>query len=189
MDNASNQRSDRNLVLIGYRATGKTSVGAKLARVLKRPFVDLDRVLVGEAGQSVAEIVARGGWDEFRRREKDLVARYHRRRGQVLATGGGVILDPENVGKLKENGVLVWLKADPQTIRKRLAQDLEQVSNRPSLTPDDYLAEVERVLTERQCLYRKAADLEFDTNGLGISQIADLILAATRSLGIAAHGG
>ena len=81
MDNASSQRSDRNLVLIGYRATGKTSVGAKLARVLKRPFVDLDRVLVGEAGQSVAEIVARGGWDEFRRREKELVARYHRRPG------------------------------------------------------------------------------------------------------------
>ena len=189
MDNASNQRPDRNLVLIGYRATGKTSVGAKLARVLKRPFVDLDRVLVAEAGQSVAEIVAQGGWDEFRRREKELVARYHRRRGQVLATGGGVILDPENVGKLKENGVLVWLKADPETIRERLAQDQTQVSNRPSLTTDNYLAEVERVLAERQSLYRKVADLEIDTGGLGISQVADLILAATRPLGVQRHGG
>ncbi len=189
MDKASNQRPDRNLVLIGYRATGKTSVGAKLARVLKRPFVDLDRVLVAEAGQTVAQIVAQGGWDEFRRREKELVARYHRRRGQVLATGGGVILDPENVGKLKENGVLVWLKADPETIRERLGQDQAQVSNRPSLTTDDYLAEVERVLAERQSLYRKAADLEIDTGGLSISQVADLILAATRVLGVAGHGG
>ncbi len=189
MDNASNQRPDCNLVLIGYRATGKTSVGAKLARVLKRPFVDLDRVLVSEAGQSVAEIVARGGWHEFRRREKALVARYHRLRGQVLATGGGVILDPENVEKLKENGVVVWLKADPETIRERLAQDQAQASNRPSLTTDNYLAEVERVLAERQSLYRQAADLEIDTGGLGISQVADLILAATRPLGVACHGG
>ena len=97
-------KAERNLVLIGYRATGKTSVGAELARMLHRPFVDLDQVLVAEAGQSVAEIVARGGWEEFRRREKDLVERYRHRRGQVLATGGGVVLDPENVRALRENG-------------------------------------------------------------------------------------
>ncbi len=189
MDNASNQLLDPNLVLIGYRATGKTSVGATLARILKRPFVDLDRVLVAEAHRSVAEIVAQGGWDEFRRREKELVARYHQRRGQVLATGGGAILDPENVVKLKENGVLVWLKADPETIRERLARDPAQVANRPSLTTDNYLAEVERVLAERQSLYRQAADLEIDTGGLDISQVADLILAATRPLGVHRHGG
>ena len=73
-------------------------MGAELARVLKRPFVDLDQVLVAEAGQSVAEIVASGGWEEFRRLEKELVGRYRQTRGQVLATGGGVVLDPENVG-------------------------------------------------------------------------------------------
>ena len=110
-------KAERNLVLIGYRATGKTSVGAELARILHRPFVDLDQVLVAEAGQSVAEIVAQGGWEEFRRREKDLVDRYRHSRGQVLATGGGVVLDPENVEVLRENGVIIWLTADPATIQ------------------------------------------------------------------------
>jgi len=65
-----------NLVLIGYRATGKTSVGARLAAQLGRPFVDLDQVLVREAGRPIADIVAQGGWAEFRRLEKKLVARY-----------------------------------------------------------------------------------------------------------------
>ena len=87
-----------NLVLIGYRATGKTSVGEELARILKRPFVDLNRVLVAEAGQSVADLVAQSGWAEFRRREKELVARYRGDRGRVLATGGGVVLDAGKPG-------------------------------------------------------------------------------------------
>src|SRR5665648_567654 len=94
-----------NLVLIGYRATGKTSVGARLAEVLQRPFLDLDQVLVREAGRSVADIVAQGGWAEFRRLEKQLVARYRAARGQILATGGGGVLDPDNVAALRENGI------------------------------------------------------------------------------------
>jgi shikimate kinase len=181
--------NDRNLVLIGYRATGKTSVGAELARILNRPFVDLDQVLVAEAGQSVAEIVNQGGWEEFRRREKDLVARYRHSRGQVLATGGGVILDPENVRILKENGFLVWLKANPGTIRNRLSRDRSQTKNRPSLTNEDYLNEVERVFVEREPLYRSAADIEIDTTNLTISQVADLIITAARRLGGVIHGG
>src|SRR3989339_257231 len=102
-----------NLVLIGYRGTGKTSVGARLAEVLQRPFVDLDQVLVSEAGRSVADIVAQGGWAEFRRLEKQLVARYRNTRGLVLATGGGVVLDPNNVAALRGNGILIWLTAGP----------------------------------------------------------------------------
>ena len=131
-----------NLVLIGYRATGKTSVGARLAEVLQRPFVDLDQVLVREAGRSVADIVAQGGWAEFRRLEKQLVARYRDARGLVLATGGGVVLDPNNVAALRENGILIWLTADPAAIQARLAQDQPRDANRPSLTGGDTIREV-----------------------------------------------
>jgi shikimate kinase len=181
-----------NLVLIGYRATGKTSVGAELARVLNRPFVDLDLVLVAEAGRSVAEIVAQGGWEEFRRREKELVARYGQKSGQILATGGGAILDPQNVQILRENGFLVWLKADPETIRKRLSLDKSSVSNRPSLTEADYLAEVERVLRQRESLYQEAADMEVETDGISIAQVAAAIITAAQDLvgrrGEEAHG-
>jgi shikimate kinase len=170
-----------NLVLIGYRATGKTSVGARLARILRRPFVDLDQVLVEEAGQTVAEIVAQGGWTEFRRREKKLVAHYCATRGQVLATGGGVILDPDNVQALRGNGILIWLRADPATIQARLARDHLKEANRPSLTGDDTLREVTKVLEARQPLYRAAAQIIIDTTRQSISQVVESILAAVKA--------
>ena len=81
-------------------------------------------LLTAEAGQSVADLVAQSGWAEFRRREKELVARYRGGRGRVLATGGGVVLDPENVEMLRENdAIIIWLTADPATIRTRLEAD------------------------------------------------------------------
>jgi len=168
----------RNLVLIGYRATGKTSVGAALARLLARPFVDLDQVLVAEAGRSVAEIVAQGGWEEFRRLEKDLVARYRQTRGQVLATGGGVVLDPENITALRENGVIIWLTADPAAIQARLDADRPRDAFRPSLTGGGTVSEVLEVLKFREPLYRAAAQLIFDTTNESIPQVVQEILAA-----------
>ena len=103
----------------GVRATGKSAVGAMLAQKLARPFVDLDQVLEEEMGRSIADLVAAKGWPEFRRREKEMVARFGRAGGQVLATGGGAVLDPENVEVLRKNGVVVWLRADPATIQER----------------------------------------------------------------------
>jgi shikimate kinase len=180
---------DRNLVLIGYRATGKTSVGAKLARLLQRPFLDLDRVLVTEAGQSVVEIVAQGGWEEFRRIEKGLVARYRHSRGQVLATGGGVVLDPENIEALRENGVIIWLIADPETIRARLEADRPQEAFRPTLTGGDPVSEVLEVLKFREPLYRAAAQLIIDTTNRSVRQVVQEILAALEIKEAANLGG
>ena len=169
---------ETNLILIGYRACGKTAVGAQLARRLNRPFVDLDQVLVEEAGQSIADIVARFGWQEFRRREKELVARYGKKKGLVLAPGGGAVLDPDNITALKEHGLIIWLTADPDTIQKRLAQDRATADNRPSLTGADTLREVERVLKEREPLYRQAAQITIDTSHQSIDTTANQILTA-----------
>jgi shikimate kinase len=170
-----------NLVLIGYRATGKTSVGARLAEALHRPFVDLDQVLVREAGRSVADIVAQGGWPEFRRLEKELVARYRDARGLVLATGGGVVLDPDNVAALRENGILIWLVADPAAIQARLAQDQPRDANRPSLTGEDTVREVLEVLEARAPLYQAAAQMSVDTTHRSVAQVVKLVLAALTS--------
>jgi shikimate kinase len=170
-----------NLVLIGYRATGKTSVGARLAEVLQRPFVDLDQILVREAGRSVAGIVAQDGWAEFRRLEKELVARYRNTWGQVLATGGGVVLDPNNVAALRENGILIWLTADPAVIQARLAQDQPRDANRPSLTGGDTIREVAQVLQERAPLYQAAAQIIVDTTHNSVAQVVELVLAALKS--------
>jgi shikimate kinase len=172
----------RNLVLIGYRGAGKTAVGERLAQILGRPLVDLDQVLVQEAGRAIAEIVARQGWPEFRRLEKELVARYGAGRGQILATGGGAVLDPENVRVLQENGIIIWLTADPATLRTRLLKDLPRDSSRPSLTGGDTLGEVEKVLQERELLYRAAAQIVVDTTGRTIAQVAEEILAAVADL-------
>ncbi len=112
---------NRNLVLIGGRASGKTSVGKALAQTLGRPFVDLDEVLVAQAGRTIAAIVAAEGWPGFRGREKALVAHYGKLSGQVLAPGGGVVLDPENVTILREHGLVIWLTADPATLSPKAA--------------------------------------------------------------------
>jgi len=170
-----------NLVLIGSRATGKTSVGARLAEVLHRPFVDLDQVLVREAGRSVADIVAQGGWAEFRQLEKLLVARYRDARGLVLATGGGVVLDPDNVAALRENGIIIWLTADPAAIQARLAQDQPRDANRPSLTGGDTIREVAEVLEARAPLYQAAAQISIDTTHRSVAQVVKLLLAALKS--------
>jgi shikimate kinase len=183
------QARQPNIVLIGYRATGKTSVGAGLAEALHCPFVDLDQVLVREAGRSVADIVAQDGWDEFRRLEKELVARYRDTRGHVLATGGGVILDPKNVTALRKNGILIWLTAEPAAIQARLAQDQPRDANRPSLTGADTVQEVEAVLQERAPLYQAAAQMSVDTTHRSVSQVVKLVLAALKSEEASKLGG
>jgi len=170
-----------NLILIGYRATGKTSVGARLAEVLQRPFVDLDQVLVREAGRSVSDIVAQGGWAEFRRLEKQLVTRYRDARGLVLATGGGVVLDPDNVAALRKNGILIWLVADPAAIQARLTLDQPRNANRPSLTGEDTIREVAAVAEERTPLYQAAAQISIDTTHRSEAQVVNLVLAALKS--------
>ena len=138
--------------------------------------MDLDEVLVAEAGRSIADIVAQEGWPGFRRREKELVARFGSRPGQVLAPGGGVVLDPENVQILRENGLIIWLTADSATLSHRLQQDLGSQEFRPSLTGADPVAEMERVLAEREPLYRAAAHLVVDTTGFSIPEVVNRIL-------------
>ncbi|MEJ2671469.1 MAG: shikimate kinase [Deltaproteobacteria bacterium] len=183
------QRRGPNLVLIGYRATGKTAVGTRLAEILGRPFVDLDQMLVQEAGEPIAAIVAQGGWAEFRRREKELVARFRPTRGQVLATGGGVVLDPDNIETLRENGIIIWLTAAPETIRARLAQDQPRDANRPSLTGSDTIREVTEVLEARQPLYQAAAQITLDTTNRDVAQVVETLLAALRPEEAGSLGG
>jgi shikimate kinase len=166
-----------NVALIGFRATGKSSVGRRLAQILGRRFVDLDQVLVQEARKSVAKIVAQAGWEEFRRREKALVARFAPGQGLVLATGGGVVLDPDNVSLLKAHSLVIWLTAGLEIIQTRLVRDLPRKSSRPSLTGHDPVAEAAQVLAARQPLYMAAAHLIIDTTNLAIPQVVGRILA------------
>jgi shikimate kinase len=168
-----------NLVLIGYRGTGKSAVAAILSQKLGMAAVSLDEEIVREAGISIPEIVERHGWPWFRDLESEIVERLARRDRLILDTGGGVILRPRNVENLRRGGVLFWLKASVDAIVERIQESTE----RPSLTEGrSFLEEVEEVLSERLPLYRAAADREIDTDPLTAAAVADEIVREFRTL-------
>jgi shikimate kinase len=161
-----------NIVLIGYRGTGKSAVGALLADRLGMACVSMDAEIVLKAGIPIPEIVANEGWPGFRDRESALARELGERDGLVIDTGGGVIERPENIAALGKNGCIVWLKAKVSTIVARIEGD----TGRPPLTAGkSFTDEVAEVLDRRTPLYRAAAHGEIDTNELTPTQIADRI--------------
>ncbi|MDT8440342.1 MAG: shikimate kinase [Desulfuromonadales bacterium] len=162
-----------NIVLIGYRGTGKSHVGHLLARQLDRQLVSLDAEIVKAAGMRIPEIVAQFGWPHFRDLETEQARRLADRDGLVIDCGGGVIERPENATILKTNGLVFWLKAPVTTIVARIADD----SERPALTAGkSFTEEVAEVLERRTPLYRAAADVEIDTDDCTPQQVAEAIL-------------
>ena len=167
-----------NIILIGYRGSGKTTVGRELAKLLERPFFDSDRMVFAKTGRTVSEIVEAGGWPAFREAEKAVIADLSALDQAVISLGGGAIMDPDNVAALEERGKFVWLKADARTLARRMQSEKNGGGQRPSLTGAGTLEEVERVLAERLPVYRALADLAVDTAGKYPAGIAVEIAAA-----------
>lgn len=167
-----------NLVLIGYRGTGKSTLGKLVAERLGMPYVSSDEEIVRRAGRSIPEIVAASSWARFRDLEEAVVADLASRDGWVIDTGGGVVTRPQNVKRLRERGLVVWLQASVSDIVERIRDS----SDRPSLTGDkDFLAEVEEVLAERLPLYEAAAHLTIDTSELQIDEAVEALVQAFRA--------
>lgn len=163
-----------NIVLIGYRGTGKSTVGKIIATRLGRSIVSTDAEIVKRMGQSIPEIVAEHGWDYFRDLESQVCKELAGRDGLVIDTGGGAILRAQNVELLKKTGTLFWLTASVDTIIQRIGRDTQ----RPSLTgTKSFVDEIEDVMRERTPQYEAAADHRIATDGRSIMQIADAILA------------
>ena len=165
------------IILIGYRATGKSSVGQRLAARLGLRFIDMDRELESRLGQSIAAVVADKGWPAFRAREQQVLAELIQGQGLVLSTGGGAILHQGLWPQVMASGLVVWLTADQETIRRRLEADALTASQRPALTGTDPYAEIAQVLAEREPLYRAGSHLAVDTGLLGVEEIVELIAA------------
>ncbi|MDR9500932.1 MAG: shikimate kinase [Desulfurivibrionaceae bacterium] len=157
--------SEKNILLIGYRATGKSTIGRLLARRLARPFVDADQAIEKKAGATIAAMVASHGWDFFRAREKEMLLELNRRAGQVIACGGGAILHQDIWPRLKESAFVVWLQADTETICRRLAGDQATPSQRPTLSGQDIYTEVADILAARAPLYAAGSHLALDATG------------------------
>lgn len=144
------------IFLIGPRACGKTTVGKLLAAKRGLAFVDCDRVMQVRLGESIADFVARRGWDAFRDFEAEILAELTGLGDQVVATGGGAVLRPENRRRMREAGTVFYLQADADTLAARLALDPLH-EQRPSLTDASLVDEAAQVLCERESLYRETA--------------------------------
>lgn len=164
-----------NIILIGYRASGKTSAGRELARLLDRPFFDTDRMIFAKTGRTIGEIVEGSGWQAFREVEKTVISELSGLDEVVIATGGGAVMDPDNVYMLSAGGRFVWLKADARILALRMSRDRSGALQRPSLTGAGMLAEIEEVLVKRIPVYRAVADVVIDTAGKDPVEIASEI--------------
>lgn len=164
------------LVLIGYRATGKTTVARLLAKRLGWEWVDADVEIEKRAGKSIARIFAEEGESAFRDLEAQVIAELCQRPRLVLAAGGGAPVREESRRTMRKNGKVVWLKALPETIHARMTGDQTTATRRPNLTNQGGLAEIVELLTRREPIYRESAHLEVDTENKAPDAVATEIL-------------
>jgi shikimate kinase len=165
------------LALIGYRGSGKSTVGTILAGWLGRAFIDVDLEIEARAGRSIAAIFAESGEGAFRDWEEATIAEITARNASaVLATGGGAVLREVNRSRIRSLGFVVWLTAPPPELARRLEIDRRGLAERPPLTGAGTLLEISHVLAERSPYYRELADLVIDTAGQTPTEVARAIL-------------
>ncbi|MBI4078733.1 MAG: shikimate kinase [Candidatus Levybacteria bacterium] len=161
-----------NIMLIGMRGSGKTTVGKILAKILKKDFIETDKLIGEKAKMSIPKIIEKHGWDFFRNIESEVVQEVAEKDNIVIATGGGVVVSPKNIALLKKSGKLFWLTVSVPTLLKRIGND----KNRPSLTGKLRKEDMEVTLQERQKLYENAADVVVDTEHVSAQKVAEAIL-------------
>lgn len=171
-----------NLFLIGYRCSGKTSVGRRLAEAIQRPFLDTDDVIVQKAGMDISRIVFEKGWGTFRDMERNVIQDICRKHRQIIATGGGVVLDSRNTALMKTSGRIIWLKVLPETVKIRMQHDGKTAGLRPSLSGKELMKEIDETLIQREVLYRQAMDFQIEADTLGVADICKRIIDALPSI-------
>jgi shikimate kinase len=165
-----------NLVLIGYRCAGKTTVGKRVATQLRTRFVDTDDLIEQRHG-AIRDIVETHGWPYFRFLEKRIIHEISFDYDLVIAPGGGFILDKDNVMALKRSGFVIWLKADLKVLHARMMNDPRTLVQRPSLMGKGILEEIEEVMTFRIPLYEMACDVQLDTSGMDVETVMKQVLS------------
>ncbi len=168
----------KNIILIGFMGSGKSSIGIRLARRLKRTFVDTDREIEKVTGMTIAELFRRHGEIRFRSEEKLVLNKFINQENLVIAAGGSFTLDGENIRVLKENHVIICLKASPEEIFARVNR---KKGSRPLLKKALTIQDVEQLMDA----YKDGediADLVINTGGKPQEQIVDEIIECLKKL-------
>ncbi|MAB77534.1 MAG: hypothetical protein CMO47_13885 [Verrucomicrobiales bacterium] len=173
--NTSDQRG-RNLILIGFMGTGKTTIGKDVAKSLGFRFVDTDELICRKAGKSVPKIFEEDGEAAFRLIETEILEEYGKMTNQVISTGGGIVTEKRNHPLLHQAGYVVWLKASPETIFDRVRRN----KNRPLLQVDDPLQTIKQMLEDRTEFYDAVDDLSINTDKLTLEEIKFGIVESAR---------
>ncbi|MBQ80349.1 MAG: shikimate kinase [Planctomycetaceae bacterium] len=165
------------LILVGYRASGKTTIAEAVARYLKCPVVDADVVFEQKYECSVGTFIQDHGEASFRDAETSVLREVLQVSDAVLSTGGGVILREENRLMIRDAGIpVVWVSASAKEIRRRLALDETTASRRPALQGKDVYSEVEQALADREMHYDEVAGKRIDTDGKTVAAIVEIVL-------------
>jgi len=151
-----------NIVMLGYRGTGKSVISKKLSHKLRRKLYKIDDLISRSCGKSIPEIVEQDGWEFFRKKESDIVAEVSSQaKKSIIDCGGGVVLNDANIDNLKKEGVCIVLTASLETIIKRIKHD----QNRPPLEVSvSFEEEQKKILKEREQKYHAAADYICNTS-------------------------
>ncbi len=164
-------KSQKNIVLFGFMGAGKSAVAAALGKRLGLPVVEMDAIIEEREGISISRIFSEKGEGYFRIRERELVRELSGKAGLIIATGGGVVLDPDNIRDLGETGLLICLRARPPVIMKRV----EEETHRPLLEVPDRPAVIRQKLEARRPFYDRI-DHQIDTSDLTVAEVTDRII-------------
>lgn len=167
--------NDPNIIITGFMGTGKSTVGPRVAAALGRPFVDLDALIVAKAGHEIPEIFAEVGAVGFRQLEAAAVDEVAAQAGLVVATGGGTLVSARNRRALGASGILVCLRATPETLEARL----DGVSDRPLLQTGDRQARLRELLAGRAHAYDLIPH-QVDTSAMSVEEVVEAIVALPR---------
>ncbi len=162
----------KNLVLVGFMGSGKTSAGQRAAQRLGMKFVDMDDMIERRHGQTISQIFEKKGEAFFRQQERALVREYSNGQDRVIATGGGVVLDPNNLRDFSRTGVVICCWVDANVAHERT----KNAKHRPLLEAGgDRLTQIEALLRQRELLYN-AIPIRIDTSTMSVDQQADEIV-------------
>ncbi len=162
----------KNIVLIGFMGCGKSTFGKKISKKLNYSFVDTDKWIEKQQGQSIPAIFASQGETAFRQMETMAAQALAKEEGLVISTGGGMVKTPATMEALSQNAVIVYLKATPEHIFQNIGND----NTRPLLQTDDKLGAICRLMAEREDLYQRYANITVTVSGHSITGTTNAIL-------------